>query len=203
MPVLNEKEAREFLQEVTLGKGRQETKRLHALVAKLQAVQAHLALLSIFRQIWELVKVAKHAHPKDGHQASNNFMKFICHSLGCHLAGVERHIINEQIRTTGGLSSGTAVTKLLRKRTDALWGETGSVLWDDFSGEVAPSSEQLAQIAAEIAAQPAFIELLQLVRPPAPPYPPPRPPPNLRNASSQGLTARQWPAKPASLPRRR
>ena len=171
MPVLTKETAENFLQKATFGKKRSEARRLTCLVAKLQAVQSHLALLSIFHKIWSLVEIARSVHPADGHRACNNFLKFICTTFGCHLAGVDRQTINGQIRTNGGVDSGTGVSKLFRKLTNKLWGDEsagGSVLWENNSGKATPTGAQLAQIGAAIAATSPFIELVQLVRLPPP-----------------------------------
>ena len=62
MPVLDKKGAEEFLRTATLGKNLTEVKRLRCLLAKLQAVQSHMSLLSNFDMINELLQIAQAAH---------------------------------------------------------------------------------------------------------------------------------------------
>ena len=103
-----------------------EVNKLRQLFAKVQASQAHLALLSTgdFSMINVLLQIAHQMFPNDGHRPTNDFLKFITLTLGCFLAGgVNRETIVTQLKNSRQNDEGTGLLKLIRKESNGLFGD--------------------------------------------------------------------------------
>ena len=111
-------QAEAFLQFVANGKNEREISRLRNHFARHQTVLTHLALLSIYHQIFSVVQTANREHPADGHQASNNFTKHAALLLGTFLAKVDYKSLENEIR-----KKTHDLVKVVRQATDALFGQ--------------------------------------------------------------------------------
>ena len=177
LAVLSPQMAEAFIETASTGMKTSEVNKLRQLFAKVQASQAHLALLSTgdFSMINVLLKIAHQMFPNDGHLANNNFLKFITLTLGCFLAGVKRETIATQVKSSRQNDEGTGVLKLTRKETNSVFGDSyyGGTKQFEKPGVEMPSDAQLAEICEAVAAEASYIKLLQLVRRvPSPPFTP-------------------------------
>ena len=121
LAVLSPQMAEAFIETASTGMKTSEVNKLRQLFAKVQASQAHLALLSTgdFNMINVLLKIAHQMFPNDGHRPSNDFLKFITLTLGCYLAGgVNRETIVTQLKNSRQNDEGTGLLKLIRKETN-------------------------------------------------------------------------------------
>ena len=175
--MLTKEQAEKLIAAMIRGKNKPEAAHLRNLVAKMQTNQAHLSLLTLtLEELQGLVAVANREDKAAGHKENNDCLKMLALNFGCVTSGHEVAMVYNQIHKGKAVASGSLISMMVRKKTDALFGKGKSSGRKIFGDDATlPDISKLEEIADEFETAPSFDEFSELVprrrpHPPRPPY---------------------------------
>ena len=167
-PVLTKEQAEKLTAAMIRGKNKPEAAHLRNLLAKMQTNQAHLSLLTLtLEEIQALVAVANREDKAAGHKENNDCLKMLALNVGCFSSGHEVAIVYNQIHKSKAEASGSSISMMVRKKTDALFdlNGKGKSSGRKIFGDEAPLPDisELEEIADEFEMDPSFQQFSELV----------------------------------------